>query len=74
MNIESNTDNLATNKAFLTPDDLVNMFSIAKSTVYKLIAKRVLPFYKIGGSIRFFKTDIEEYLNTIRVDPIIKYK
>ncbi|MFA4942220.1 MAG: helix-turn-helix domain-containing protein [Patescibacteria group bacterium] len=74
MNIESKTDNLINKKAFYTPDDLAAIFSISKPTVYKLIAKRILPFYKIGGSIRFFKDDLEEYLNGTRIDPIIKYK
>ena len=70
MNIGLNADN-STNKAFLTPDDLAVLLSISKATIYRLIDKRQLPFYKVGGSIRFFKDDIEEYLNQARVEPII---
>lgn len=73
MNIGLNTDN-STTKTFLTPDDLAIILSISKATVYRLIDKRQLPFYKVGGSLRFSKNDIEEYLNNVRVEPIAKCK
>lgn len=74
MNIEYNANNPTTNKAFFTIKDLAIIFSVSEPTIYKLVEKRILPFYKIGGSIRFFKDDIEEYLNDVRVIPIVKCK
>ena len=57
-------------KPFLTPGELAEFFSISKATVYSLVEKRVMPFYKIGGQLRFKRTDIEEYLEHSRINPI----
>ena len=69
MNTGFNTDNLI-HKSFLTPDDMATLFSISRKTVYRLVDRRLVPFYKIGGVLRFRKEDIEEYLNTTRIDPV----
>ena len=74
MKIEYNANSPTNNKSFFTIEDLANIFSVSKPTIYKLVERRVLPFYKIGGSIRFFKSDIEEYLNDVCVIPIVKCK
>ena len=58
------------NKPFLTPDDLAKFLSISKPTIYRLINQRVIQFYKIGGSLRFKKEDVETYLNNVQ-DKII---
>lgn len=42
------------------------------ASIYRLIGKRVFPFYKIGGSLRFSKPEIEKYLDDIRIDPMAK--
>jgi excisionase family DNA binding protein len=73
MNIGLIADNLK-NKTFLTPDDLAELFCISRATIYRLIDGRQLPFHKIGGSIRFFKVDVENYLNKVRVEPIARCK
>jgi excisionase family DNA binding protein len=36
----------------------------------RLIEGRKIPFYKIGGGIRFDQNEIKEFLNNNRVDPI----
>ncbi len=69
MNIGLNTDNLI-DKKFLTPKDLGMFFNISRATVYRMIEKRTIPFYKINGGIRFLKNDIEEYLNQTRIGSI----
>jgi excisionase family DNA binding protein len=73
MNIGSNSDNLMS-KTFLSPDDLAVILSISKATVYRLVDKRILPFYKVGGSLRFKTADILEHLDSVRVEPIDKCK
>ena len=56
MTIDNNTIE------FLTIDDLSHLFSISKTSVYRLISQRKLPFYKIGGLVRFKKNEVLEYV------------
>jgi excisionase family DNA binding protein len=70
MTIESNADKKI--KAFFTPDELAELLAISKPTVYRLVGKRQLPFHKIGGVLRFKKADIDKYLETGRVEPIVR--
>lgn len=69
MDTGFNTENLI-HKSFLTPDDMATLFSISRKTVYRLVDRRLVPFHKIGGVLRFRKEDIEEYLNSTRIDPV----
>lgn len=66
MKLDSITNNL------ISPDELSELFKISKSSVYRLIDKREITFYKIGGKLRFSKTDVEKYLKSVRIDPVIK--
>ena len=66
MDIGSNVKNL------ITPEDLMKLLNISKSSVYRLVDKRSIPFYKIGGNLRFSIIDIEGYLNKVKVEPIKK--
>ena len=67
MQIDSNAEKI---KAFLTPEELADMLEISKATVYRLVNKRQIPFNKIGGSLRFRKTDIDKFLDAERIEPI----
>lgn len=64
----------STTKNLMTPKRLAEFLGISKSSVYLLVETRKLPFYKVGGSLRFKMTDIEEYLKTVRVEPIVPKK
>lgn len=64
MNIGS--DNL------ITPKELSKILNKSIPSVYRLIGKRVFPFYKIGGSLRFSKPEIEKYLDDIRIETMTK--
>lgn len=57
-------------KVFFNPDELGQFLGISKATVYRLINNRRIPFYKVGGGLRFRREDIEEYLTTVRIGPI----
>jgi excisionase family DNA binding protein len=47
---------------FLTTEELAIMLSVSRTSVYRLISRRQIPFYKIGHNVRFKKTDVLEYL------------
>jgi len=54
----------------LTLQDVANTFKVSKSTIYRLIEQRKLPFRKVKGGLRFSRNDIEAFLEGCRVDAI----
>jgi len=66
MNVGSNVDNL------ITPRELASLLRLSLASVYRLVDKRALPFYKIGGNLRFSRPEVEKYLDCVRIDPILK--
>lgn len=67
MTIGSNAEKI---KIFLKPDELADLLAISKTSVYRLVNKRQIPFNKIGGSLRFRKTDVDKFLADERIEPI----
>lgn len=59
---------------FLSTDELGKLLKLSKATVYRLIEKRALPFYKIGGSIRFKHDDVMKYVEKCRIKPANEYE
>ena len=53
---------------FLTPDNLAEYLGISKTTVYRLVEKRDMPFYKFRGSLRFKLEEVMEYVKNSRVE------
>lgn len=54
----------------LTIKDVAELLKVSQSTVRRLQQGRHLPFIKVGGSIRFTKSDIVEYLKKQRIESI----
>ena len=54
----------------LTISDVAEFLKISPTGVRRLQQKRSVPFIKIGGSIRFSKSDILAYLEKQRVESI----
>ena len=55
----------------LTRDELARYFRISKTGVYRLVEKRQIPFYRVGGSLRFAKNDVMAYLNGKRIESVL---
>ena len=55
-----------TNKNLLTGQDICFLLKINKDTLYKLMRMKELKGVKVGGTWRFFETDIDEYLHRIK--------
>lgn len=55
------------NSSFFSPEDLAAYLGVSKTTIYRLVEKRSLPFYKIGGSLRFKESDVFDYIEKQRV-------
>lgn len=54
----------------LTPNELADMLKISKVGVYRIIARRKMRFYKVGGSLRFDRKDVMSYLKDNQIDVI----
>jgi len=54
----------------LTIKDVAELLKVSQSSVRRLQQGRHLPFIKVGGSIRFAKSDVAEYLEKERVESI----
>jgi predicted DNA-binding transcriptional regulator AlpA len=47
-----------------TPDDIMAILHIGRSSVYKLFSSEGFPSIKMGGILRVEKTKFEKWLNT----------
>jgi len=52
----------------ITPDELADLLRISKVGVYRLVEKRLIPFYRVRGSLRFERKDVMAYLAKNRVE------
>lgn len=50
--------------------EVAALLKVSESSVRRLQQGRHLPFIKVGGSIRFAKSDILAYLAKMRVDAL----
>jgi putative molybdopterin biosynthesis protein len=57
-------------KEFMTPQEVAEMLSISRGTVYRLIERRELPIYHIARTIRIKESDVELYLSKVRLDAL----
>lgn len=64
-------NNISTTNNLITPEEAASLLRMSKPSVYRLIGKRKIPFYKISGSLRFRISEIEKYINDARIDPIV---
>jgi excisionase family DNA binding protein len=56
--------------SLLTPDDVVAYLRISKPTLYRLVEQRVIPFFKVSGTLRFSHEDITAFVASGRVEPV----
>ncbi len=51
--------------------DVCKYLNFTKSTIYRLVENRKIPFYRICGRLRFKQTDLDEFLNQCRKNAIV---
>jgi excisionase family DNA binding protein len=54
----------------LTIAGVAEFLKITESTARRLQQQRLIPFFKVGGSVRFSKSDLVSYLEKQRVETI----
>jgi excisionase family DNA binding protein len=57
-------------EALLTLPEVAVLLRVSRTTVYRLVEGRKIPFLKIGGFIRFTKKDINQCLTSLRIASI----
>jgi len=57
-------------KEFLTVDDLSQYLGIKRSSLYYMVEKREIPFYKIGRLVRFKKADIDAWICGLKFEVV----
>jgi excisionase family DNA binding protein len=53
--------------SLLTIDEVAEILRLSKTSVYRLVERRELPFCRVGRSLRFTRTDLDAYLGARRV-------
>jgi excisionase family DNA binding protein len=64
------SDEQLKNNELLTVKELAQLLKISQSSVYRMVEKRVLSFHKIQSGLRFYRNDVDEYLNSCRFEVI----
>lgn len=66
-------DNSDQSFELLTIQEVAEYLKVSASTVRRLQQGRHVPFIKVGGSVRFTKADIVNYLQKQRVEAIDRF-
>lgn len=51
------------NSEIMTIREISSYLKLAEKTTYRLVAEGEIPGFKVGGSWRFRKSDIEKWIN-----------
>jgi excisionase family DNA binding protein len=57
-------------RRLLTLDEVAELLRVSKTSVYRLVERRALPFYRVSGLLRFDHADIETFLYAGRIEPV----
>jgi excisionase family DNA binding protein len=53
----------------MTPKQLAELLQLSKASVYRLAEKRQIRTYRLSGSLRFDRHDVETFVENGRVEP-----
>ena len=53
--------------SLLTIEEMADILRLSKTSVYRLVQRRELPFCRVGRNLRFSREDLEAYLAARRV-------
>ena len=61
-------------RTLLTLDEVAELLRVSKTSVYRLVERRALPFFRVSSVLRFDLADIEDFLGAGRVEPLGEHK
>jgi len=56
--------------ALLGVEKLAQLLGVSKTSVYRLVERRAIPFHRIPAGLRFSPKDVDEYLSRCRKETI----
>jgi excisionase family DNA binding protein len=74
MKTESGASGAGAQFDLLTVGEVAAMLRISKTSVYRLKERRLVTFHKVGGGLRFQRSDLEEYLRRQRTGSADEWK
>ena len=63
--IDERVEELAKEKYFMTYKELAEYLNLSKPTIDELLIKNGLPYYKVGSTYRFKKSDVDNFMNSV---------
>lgn len=54
----------------LTPKEVMGLLHISQATFYRILEGGLIPFYKVGRSLRVDRNDLMIYLSQIRIKSV----
>jgi excisionase family DNA binding protein len=54
----------------LTPDEVAELLRVSKTSVYRLVERRAIRFYRVCGLLRFERDDVHEFIGDGCVEPM----
>ena len=56
----------------LTPDEVAELLRVSKTSIYRLVERREIRFYRVCGLLRFDRSDVTHFLGAGSVEPMGK--
>jgi len=57
-------------RTLLTLEEVAELLRVSKTSVYRLVERRALPFFRVSSVLRFDLADVEAFLGAGRVEPV----
>lgn len=59
-------------QTFLNVSELAALLRVSKTSIYRLVERRLIPFHRLPRGLRFNRQDIETFLLNTHVDSVDK--
>ncbi|MFY2153555.1 helix-turn-helix domain-containing protein [Mammaliicoccus sciuri] len=63
--IDKRVEELASERYWLTYKQLSEYLNLSKPTIDDLLIKNGMPYFKVGSTYRFKKSDVDNFMNSI---------
>lgn len=74
LNMQGSHESQSASKELIGVDDLANLLGVSQASVYRMVERRLIPFYRLPRYLRFRRSDVEQYLAKCLVKPIDEYE
>ncbi len=63
--IDERVEELAKEKYFMTYKELAEYLNLSKPTIDDLLIKNGMPYFRVGSTYRFKKSDVDNFMDSI---------